>query len=261
MGYSGPIILIVDNLDKTKDGYIEKYGNEVYVFDKPGTAAKCDRGDNRPGLGMAMFARNACFDVAEDLGYTHFVQLDDDYTHYQYRFNEKMQYTTDKACRNLDKVFNALNNFLDDTTVDSVAIAQGGDFIGGSSNQFAEAPMIMRKCMNSWFCRTDRRIQFSMRMNDDVTTYILLGSRGRLFFTTNQVSLVQPVTQSVPGGMSEVYKESGTYLKTFYSIMASPSSVKVGILMGQSGEARLHHNVSWKHTVPKILRETWRKTA
>jgi hypothetical protein len=251
---------VVDNLDKTKDRYIEKFGEEVYVFDKNEVASRVDRGDNRGGLGTAMFARNACFDIARDLGLKHFVQLDDDYTNFQYRYDANLDYTTIKV-NDLDGIFSAFINFMETTPTDSIAMTQGGDFIGGSGNKmWASGVTLRRKCMNSWFCRTDRPFDFSMRMNDDVTTYVLHGIRGRLFFTQNQISLVQPVTQSVPGGMSDLYAESGTYMKTFYTVMAAPSCVKVGILRGQSG-SRIHHSVNWNATVPVILREKWRKQA
>lgn len=256
-GYTGDIKLLVDNLDKTRGQYVEKYGDEVVIFDKEEVAKTVDRGDNKPSLGTAMFARNACFDIARDLGFTHFVQLDDDYTSFQYRFDDKLAYNP-KTCRNLDVLFDAIVEFLDSTPLDSVAIAQGGDFIGGEASSFAQIPQTRRKCMNSWFCMTERRFPFSMRMNDDVTTYVLLGSRGRLFLTTNQINLNQLVTQSTPGGMTELYRDSGTYMKTFFTVMAAPSSVKVGVLRGQSG-SRLHHQVAWKHTTPMILREAWKK--
>jgi hypothetical protein len=257
-GYTGRIVLVVDNLDKTRDLYVAKYGDEVVIFDKTECAKTVDRGDNKPGLGTAMFARNASFDIARDLGLSHFVQLDDDYTSFQYRFDERLDYNP-KTCRNLDRIFEAILDYLDAAPIDSIAMAQGGDFIGGSEASLAKAPKIRRKCMNSWFCRTDRRFDFSMRMNDDVTTYVLHGMRGRLFFTTNQVNLNQLVTQSAPGGMTELYRDSGTYMKTFYTVMAQPSSVKIGVLRGQTA-SRIHHMVAWKNTVPMILRETWRKS-
>lgn len=97
-GYTGRIVLIVDNIDKTKDEYIKKFGDEVYIFDKEAVAKTVDKGDNLPGLGTAMFARNVCWDVAKELGLTHFVQLDDDYTSFQFRFDHKLNYNWDQ-CR------------------------------------------------------------------------------------------------------------------------------------------------------------------
>lgn len=57
--------------------------------------------------------------------------------------------------------------------------------------------------------------------------------------------------------MTEAYSESGTYLKTFYSVMSMPSCVKVGI-MGEQHK-RIHHRIDWDRCAPKILDEKYRK--
>ena len=57
--------------------------------------------------------------------------------------------------------------------------------------------------------------------------------------------------------MSDIYEASGTYIKSFYSVLFSPSSVKVSVLNTEN--ARLHHRVSWNNAVPKILNEKYKK--
>ena len=67
--------------------------------------------------------------------------------------------------------------FLDVSGAATVAFAQGGDFVGGlDGGNFKKR--LLRKAMNSLFCRTDRPIDFRGTMNEDVTTYTTLGSRG-----------------------------------------------------------------------------------
>ena len=57
--------------------------------------------------------------------------------------------------------------------------------------------------------------------------------------------------------MTDVYLDSGTYLKSFYTIMLSPSNVKL-MLMGNKN-LRIHHKIIWKKTVPCILDEKHKK--
>jgi hypothetical protein len=67
-----------------------------------------------------------------DLGLTHFWQLDDDYTRFDYSLNAEMQYTTsNNKIGKLDDLLEAMMNFMDTTPFHSIAFAQGGDFIGG----------------------------------------------------------------------------------------------------------------------------------
>lgn len=256
-GYTGAIYLLVDDLDTTREKYVERYGDQVVVFDKKAVAKTFDNGDNFGDMRAIIYARNAAFDVAEKLRIPYFVQLDDDYTSFQYRFDESFAYAP-KTLKNLDAVFAALTAFYVSSGSDAIAMAQGGDFIGGDEATLAKAVTLRRKCMNSFFCSTKRRFQFVGRVNEDVNTYTRVASTGKLFFTTNQVNLNQLQTQSNPGGMTELYLDSGTYVKSFYSVMYQPSSVRIGVLRGRAA-SRLHHQVAWNRTAPMILREAVRK--
>jgi hypothetical protein len=113
--------------------------------------------------------------------------------------------------------------------------------------------------MNTFFCKVDKPFQFVGRINEDVNTYITLGTRGLLLFTITQVYIDQDTTQSNEGGMTGVYLESGTYEKSFYTVMINPSCVTIKE-MG-SKYKRLHHCIDWEHCVPMIIRDEYRKQA
>lgn len=256
-GYTGRIVLVVDNLDAKKDEYVSKYGSEVVIFDKAEIAKITDPGDNFGGLRGVVYARNASFEIAKNLGLKYFIQLDDDYRHFQFRFDDKLNYRP-KVLKDLDSIFSALKKFHETTKINSIAMAQGGDFIGGEGNQNAQKLALSRKCMNSFFCSTERPFKFMGRINEDVNAYMRPASVGTLFFTTYQISLEQVQTQTNAGGLTEIYLDLGTYVKSFYSVMYMPSAVKVRALRDRNN-SRLHHSVSWKNTVPKILRESHKR--
>jgi hypothetical protein len=111
--------------------------------------------------------------------------------------------------------------------------------------------------MNTFICSTDRPFQFFGRINEDVNTYTNLGNRGGLFFTVINVAIIQKQTQSNSGGMTDLYLDSGTYVKSFYSVMYTPSAVKIAD-MGHT-HRRLHHKINWSSAVPVILSEAHRK--
>lgn len=129
--------------------------------------------------------------------------------------------------------------------------------MAGGEGAFGQQVTARRKCMNSFICSTERPFQFVGRVNEDVNTYTHKASTGMLFFTANQVSLNQKQTQSNSGGMTEMYLDSGTYVKTFYSVMYQPSSVKVSVM--NSSHPRIHHEIRWRNTVPQILSEVFKK--
>ena len=222
-GYTGPVFIVIDDEDSTADRYRELYGEQVLMFSKEDIARKFDQGDNFKDRRTIVFARNACFELAEQVGYKYFIQLDDDYTRFQYRFNHLDMYIDRKTgIHSLDKIFTYLLDYYDSIPALSIAIGQGGDYIGGSQSTAVKSIRMRRKAMNSFICSTDRPFQFMGRINEDVNAYTSLARVGKLFLTTMQISLTQVQTQATAGGMTEVYLDSGTYLKSFYSVMFTP---------------------------------------
>lgn len=248
-GYTGRIVLVIDNEDKTSQEYFDKYGDDVVVFNKPfiaNTFDTCDNQDNRKAI---VYARNACFDLAKELGYKYFIELDDDY----YYFGHKEADESSCYIYDLDRMFEIFVEYLENSPITTIAFAQGGDHIGGYDGRIK----VKRKAMNSFICSVDRPFKFIGRINEDVNTYVHLGGLGYIFLTVMNVKLDQLDTQTNAGGMTDLYVDSGTYVKSFYSVMTSPSCVKVKA-MGVSS-LRLHHSIAWENAVPCILREELKK--
>lgn len=253
--YTGKWYIICDNEDKTLPEYVDKFGmDRVIVFDKAGIAKKIDEGDNFQNRKVILYARVACFEAAKALGLTHFLELDDDYTDFQYRYIEAGKMKVRKA--QIGKVIPLYLDFLDSTDSLTIAFGQGGDMIGGTDAKNAQK-CIGRKAMNSFFCRTDKPIPFVGRINEDVNMYTTCNTRGEKIFTYFPMMLTQKQTQSQKGGMTETYIDGGTYIKSFYSVMYSPSCVKIR-MMGDN-HRRIHHNIQWEHCAPKILDESIKK--
>jgi len=248
-GYTGKVVFVCDNEDKTLNDYFLKY-KDVEVFDKKAISETFDEADNFQDRRAIIYARNACFEIAEKLGYKYFIEMDDDYTSFDYRIYTKEKQKP-KTIFNLDSVFLLLLDFYKKTNFTTISMAQGGDFIGGKNNKMAKKPTISRKCMNSFICSIDRPFQFIGRINEDVNTYVKKQSIGLLMGTVPLVSLTQKTTQANKGGMSDLYLDSGTYVKSFYTVMFAPSSTTIKP-MGDK-HMRLHHSIKWNSAVPKIL--------
>lgn len=254
-GYTGPVYLVVDNEDARADEYLTTYGEKmVRIFDKKKYADMVDEGNNFDERRTITHARNASFDIARDLGLRYFIQLDDDYTRWEYRISEMDGVA---AVKNLNRIFDYLVGFYKKTSALTIAIAQGGDFIGGKNSTNFKHATLKRKCMNTFICDVKRPFKFIGAMNEDVNTYTSVGSRGGLFFTIPLLSVVQGATQSQAGGITDMYLKYGTYVKAFTTVMMMPSCVRVA-MMGEK-HRRLHHRISWDHCVPKILDEKYCK--
>jgi len=260
-GYTGDVYILVDNEDDAVDEYKKNYGDKVIVFDKEEAATLTDAGDNFGKKNSVVFARNINFKIAKEMGLTHFWQLDDDYGVFRWVTNNNGTYiSANDTVGKLDKILISFLNFLDSSGAKSDAFAQGGDMIGGANGNFAKRAAeksFFRKVMNTFLYRVDRPVRFYARMNDDVNMYIVNGNRGDLFVTCPRLRVEQANTQSAAGGLTEMYLESGTYVKSFYTVMYAPYCTTIKA-MGVSNK-RLHHRISWKNAVPKIISEDYKK--
>ena len=254
-GYTGEVYFVCDDEDAQLDKYILNFGKDkVLIFNKNEVKKKIDVCDNFNKMGVILYARNVCFDFAKKLGYKYFLELDDDYTEWLYRYVEDSKLKS-KKLKGLDNYFELMLNFLDKSNAVSVAFAQGGDFVGGAEGCIEDG--LKRKAMNTFFCDVDKRFKFKGTLNEDVNAYTLLGSQGNLFFTVLCLSINQVQTQANSGGITEMYLDVGTYIKSFYSVMVMPSCVKIG-LMGNCN-MRMHHKIKWNNCVPKIISQEYQK--
>lgn len=257
-GYTGRIVLVVDDQDKQLGDYREEFGDQVYVFNKQRAIEMTEEGNNFNDRRSVLYARNICWEVAKDLGLSHFIMLDDDYNDFRHKADDKNCYINRTWMKDVDAVLDAMLDYFISIPALSIAMAQGGDFVGGQDGTSWRKPL--RKVMNSFICATDRPFKFVGTMNDDVNTYVSLGARGHLFMSIMKVALQQKQTQQNAGGLTDIYKAFGTYVKSFYSVMYQPSSVKVYCLPGSSVD-RIHHRITWRNTVPFILSEEHKKRA
>jgi hypothetical protein len=254
-GYTGKVYFVADNLDETLPKYKEKYTDRVLVFDKNEAAKKYDSGDNSGDLRSTMFAANKIFDLAEQVGVKYFYIMCDDYYEFDYMFKDGIKGM--KLCRNIDKIFDLTINFYKSINALSVAFAQTGDFIGGIDNGKGVYRFSKRKAMNSFLCSTERRFEFMGRMNEDVTTYVNLGQKGGLFLTIPVFAVNQKDTQQVKKGLTEMYIDNGTYIKSMFSVIYNPSCVKASMM--NASHKRIHHSINWKATTPMIISNEYKK--
>lgn len=255
--YTGDLYFVCSDDDKQLDNYKKNYKDKVVVFNKLEYLDKFDIGDNFNDNRVVVFARNAVFEIAKKLGYKYFLVLDDDYTEFRYTRDENQVYLTkSRKVKDFNWLFKVLLDYYKTTNAKTLCIAQGGDFIGGENSRVFKNKLT-RKAMNFFICSTDRPFSFIGRINEDVNTYVRFGTLGDLFQTICDIRLEQLDTQSNSGGLTEFYLDGGTYVKSFYTVLFSPSCTKIN-LMGNKHK-RLHHMIKWNNAVPKIIEEKFKK--
>lgn len=132
-GYTGKYFIVIDDEDTTRERYQELFGDKVLVFSKSDIASRFDEADNFGDRRSIFYARNACFDLAKKLGCKYFIELDDDYTAFQFRVGKDLEKDYCLiTC--LDPVLEAMIEYYEAIPAKTIAMAQGGDFLGDSNN-------------------------------------------------------------------------------------------------------------------------------
>ena len=256
-GYTGPIRIVCDDEDKTVEQYKAGFPGEVLVFNKLAAIAKTETFYNKPYHKAVIYARGTLYDFSRQLGWTHFIMMDDDYYHIYFKWNhyyKEVGLTRFKGmeAQRLDELFDATFDLLAVSGASTISFAQGGDTMGGSSGK-AGLHFYSRKVMNSHFVDVSKPIVFRGFVNEDVNLYAE-PPMNRFVFQTNRVSVDPAHTQQYSGGATDMYLAFGTYVKSFMSVIANPSAVKVKML-----GPRIHHLVKTKNVAPVLISGRWKK--
>lgn len=251
LGYSGKLFLVVDDEDKTKDEYIEKYGADtVKVFHKD---AWFDIGDNFYHMkNSSVFARNECFNIARDLGLKYFLEMDDDFTRISIRYDDS-GILKEYRPKDIGEIFDYFLEYLEIEQITCLGFVTEGSMIGGINGEWKKG--IIRKVRNTFFCKVDKPFEFKGRF-EDISTPAWYNSIGEIFMSVTSAMITTLDKEKNHGGMAEMKNQNITYFERFYGVMWMPSAIKIRCL-DSAGNHREH--VSWDSVCPKIISERWKK--
>jgi hypothetical protein len=254
-GYTGDWFVVIDDEDSQEEEYINKFSEHIIKFNKKHYADIADLGDLDTDRRIGVLARNFIQDESKRLGYKYHLQLDDDITYFAFRFR-KGNSLKNYLVKDLDSVFDAICDYMDECPFTSLSLGSGQYLFGGYTNNNYRKGMIP-KTMTTFFMRADDIEYFKFRMNDDITTSALNNMIGKMYYTILSITQHNSDTQSQSGGMTEIYKENGTYRKSFYTVMALPSCSYIAV-QGLKN-LRMHHEIIYNNCVPKIISDKYKK--
>ena len=251
-GYTGEIIIVIDDEDGQIDLYKEKF-DYVEVFCKEEYYQRSDGVINGKQKAI-LYARNACYDIAKMKGYSYFIEMDDDFT--DIRARGVVDGTLKSAkIKNLDDCFENMIELFEHKNVMALSLGVQGDYIGGAESRGAREK-VMRACVGGFFLlKTDRRINFLSSMNEDISTSLVYGQKGNLFLRLcNMMALSELIGQN-ESGMQEAYESISPFARAFIGTVVRPDCMSV------RDREKPQIQVSWGNAVPMIINERWKKYA
>lgn len=257
-GYTGKIYLLIDDLDEQKDRYQKRYRDSVIVFDKRAQAEKTDTFFNGEELRAVVYARNASFEIAEEMGLKWFVNCDDDISRFDFKMPIEGKLKTAKI-RNMDAVLESVIRFMEDTGTRAVSFSEGGNYIGGVNGKVRGGVNWMLS--HFFMFRAGDPMRFRSVWYEDRIFSNDKAKEGLPIFGLMQVAITLPTPESraaekQEGGMHEAYEESGAYIASFCVAMAHPDHEKVYI--GYKGK-RWNNKRRSVAAGPKIISSRYQK--
>lgn len=248
------VYIICDNLDKTLQGYVDKYNDKIIIFDKNEYIDKCDGGVQKPTGLHSMYPRNAAYDIALEKGYEFFVIADDDIDSITYRYADGDKLRS-KNIQNVGACFEVLADFMQTSdNIYCIGIAPHISFMGG-----VKAPIvnegIKRVAFNIGLYRAGKRVQYTSECQEDLAASILYNQRGKMIFSCGllQQSAIVKGENKEGGGIEGHYDKSNDYYRHFGTLIYVPATIVM----------RLDNNTFTKKYMsnyyPMILSDRWKK--
>ena len=252
-GYSGNAYLVIDDLDEQRAEYERLYGDSVIVFDKREYAKLVDTMTTDDELRSVVFARNAAYDIADDLGLSYFAMFDDDLSQFTFRYVKGGRLVS-APVTDFDALFESMVGFLETTGVTSLNIASSGALIGGLAGAYGNG--MCWSISGAPVVRAGDRLRFIGVLNEDVNATLLGANSGQLVLELYSVTKGTPQRGTNDGGNHELYTENKQYVREFYSMLVHPSGMR--IIVSKDG-ASLRKSKALLY--PKIVSGRWKKHA
>lgn len=261
-GYTGQIYLIIDNEDRQINNY-QKYINEntsILIFDKKKIAsnADCFVSFNLNNIPKAvLFARISVEEFAKELKLKYFIVMDDDIKKLSYRICNKDDKLSEITMFNFDKVCKIYCEYLEDAKIAMLGCGNETSYFGGIKCFESDC---QRRCFNMFFRNTSINFSWTSAMNEDYISSICNGKAGKIIFELKTIKLVAEVANknnhtNIIGGMSEYYKKTTDYERSFYAVLANPSCYSVAFSL----KNKMIIKSQWNNAIPKIISDKYKK--
>lgn len=250
-GYTGKTYLIIDDEDEQQDEYCSLYKDAVIKFSKKEIEYTFDTMTSIKEYRSVVYARNAAYSIAKVMGIKWVFVCDDDISGFSYRVIKSGKLGSFDI-KNFDDLLLLMCEIADKGNICIFSFSQAGLYIGGANETYLKGSH--RNISQAMLLNTDNPIKFRGLFSEDLHASLDAGIQGKTAIATTMVQIHSPTRGTNKGGLFDLYKDGGTYVRTFFTILAYPNVAKITI---KNGEFKPTFNHS--AFVPLILSERWKK--
>jgi hypothetical protein len=245
INYPGKWFIVLGNNDETINEYKKIWGEDrIIIFDWFSQIKKTKFLDNffdKLPSGASP-VRNATRDISYSRGELRHWQFDDDYVNFGYFSFKEKKFKTIKDGKILEYFLFKITEFGYKINLPNVGFSLAHETYPEEASNFS------KRIFNAHNLNNLNFVEWEGRLNDDLINAIKVYKFGQSEFSFKFLNTKPFETQKVKGGLTDIYKDYGTVLKTMYAILYEPKVTKLVIKFG-----RYHHETDWKLITPKIL--------
>jgi hypothetical protein len=210
-GYTGDIVLVIDNEDECGAGYLEFVKHDdrlwLHIFDKQKLVDEIDSGTNIPKRDVNLYAWVACERFAKQDGNDFFIMADDDITRFRYRYLEDNHLKSTPITQNLDRVFEHIQNYME---CSNIAAASTGIPQMYFSKELDENLWKYRVVYQFVFRNPKFDMNWVSEYEEDIITSINMSKEGKYVTCLPMIQHDAIALGKASGGMKDMYDENNT---------------------------------------------------
>lgn len=252
-GYTGKIILVVDDEDDTVNALASKYthytdsSTSVCIFCKQDYIDKVDYG---PKLfrKVILYGKCACEQLAKELNLDAFVISDDDTKQFRFRWVEDGKLRAVNITKDFDSVFEAFTEYMLTADITALSFGYTSSYLKGTQVFEPHVLCNNRVAYNFVFRNTKHDVDWRGSYGEDLITACTSGIKGNIWMNIPTVQNDMVVQGKSSGGMTELYKSQDSFELVQCETMYCPTS-----MTAQYYKTRWYGAVQRENTFPKII--------
>lgn len=250
-GYTGFIILVVDDEDDTYEEYLNWTDKDekvkVHKFCKQHYIDTIDYGTVLYRK-VILYAKCACEDFARAMGLTSFVISDDDTKQFRFRWVEDGKLKAVPITKDFDKVVEAFTEYMLTTDLTALSFGYTSSYLKGTSVFDKQVLCNNRVAYNFVFRNKAHEVDWRGSYGEDLITACTSSIVGNIWMNLPVIQNDMVVQGQSSGGMTELYKSQDSFQLVQCETMYCPTS-----MTAQYYKTRWYGAVQRENTFPKII--------
>lgn len=256
-GYTGKVILIVDDEDDTVGDLIQSNCNDTtkyIVFCKQDYIDKSDTGTNENQRKCILYAKNFCEDLAQNMKLDAFVIADDDILNFRFRYPEDGHLKSQKVLSTMDEVIDAYYKAMIDCDMVATGFGFTQFYFSGSESFGNENMQKYRVPYNFVFRNAKHKVDWMSWFGEDIITAVYYGRIGQLWTALPYVQQEIVSLASASGGMKDTYDGNSSARLAMQNVMYLPAELKAFHYQG-----KFMASIKRDKAFPKLISSSFKK--